>query len=615
MRVAIRDHQGKAAPYALALTAAGHEVVPVTEPADVLLIDHDVPAPGYLPVIESQAAAGAKIFLYPHGAYPILSWDGIHPVSDLVHGNFVIGEGHAEVMRRYEYPHPLHVAGWPYGEVLPFQPCADARRILFAPSHPSGDGYMPEVERELNRLVFDELLSLGVELTVRHIGTLEQNGLERVEGVRYSEGRMVNAFEEIDASQAVVSCVGTFPYLAVARGKPTVFYGQDVRPNDDGDLRAEREPRYALHWDRYRDYMRFPFDAADGPIGELISEAAADEGPIREWKRLFIGDPFDPNGFVQVLEREVKGAVSEPNTKVMASSELHAEALQAVEHGDAERGAELLRRAISDSLDLTMLNDLAVVEAQRGRLDDAELLLEACLRIDDARDDARENLAAVATVSAPERAEQVGWRASQTLGGPDPRMPERAFPGMPEGNVMAEHALRYSLALGLVSGKHVLDLGCGTGYGSEMLTWSAASVRGFDLWEPAEHERPQWQGGAKLSYGHDLCANPLPRADAATMFEVIEHLADAPAALRHAFNAVPLLIGSFPNPVYHGSHHNPFHVNDWTLEEFEQEIAAAASVRFSGLQLTHLHQPVGSWLLVPGRDPNASYWVVIAQGA
>jgi hypothetical protein len=100
------------------------------------------------------------------------------------------------------------------------------------------------------------------------------------------------------------------------------------------------------------------------------------------------------------------------------------------------------------------------------------------------------------------------------------------------------------------------------------------------------------------------------------MFEVIEHLPDAPRALAIAFGAVGEIVGSFPNPVYHGSWMNQYHVNDWPLEQFERELeqAAVASGRFSGVELTHHHQAVRSPLLQPGRDPESSYWVVHARG-
>ena len=212
-------------------------------------------------------------------------------------------------------------------------------------------------------------------------------------------------------------------------------------------------------------------------------------------------------------------------------------------------------------------------------------------------------------------ADTMSWRDSLTLGGPDLELPERAFPGMPNAGLIAEHCMRYAFAQSLVPRMRVLDLGCGTGYGSEMLSWVASTVQGFDLWQPTENELPQWPGGAILTYGHDLCGASLPDADAAVMFEVIEHLYDAPRALRAAFAAAPLLITSFPNPEYHGSHINKYHLNDWSLERFELELQEAAGTRYSSLELTHLQQLQGAPLIVPGRDPAGSYWIVVARAS
>ena len=242
------------------------------------------------------------------------------------------------------------------------------------------------------------------------------------------------------------------------------------------------------------------------------------------------------------------------------------------------------------------------------------------VRVDDTRVEHLRTMAADrAPTAAPAPVEPVAprgaeWRASETLGGPDATMPERAFPGMIYGNVMQEHAFRYAWALKHVDGLRALDLGCGTAYGSEMLTWTAATVDGFDLWEPGDSETPSWPGGATLHYGHDLCVDPLPEADVAVMFEVVEHLADAPAALRRAWQSASTLVISFPNPTYHGSHHNPYHVNDWTLDEVEEKLRETAAVRFSTVEFTHAHQ-LGDGLIRDGRDPASSYWLVVAAGS
>jgi SAM-dependent methyltransferase len=293
------------------------------------------------------------------------------------------------------------------------------------------------------------------------------------------------------------------------------------------------------------------------------------------------------------------------------TTDVHSAAVGAIGAGRVEEGREQLRELVAGALDVEHLNDLAVASQLTGRLDDAETLLRAARVLVGEHRDIDENLELLAEL----RAGRVrAWRAEPGVGGTDSRMWERAFPGMPNHGTMGEHCVRYAFAMSRLGGLDVLDLGCGTGYGSEMLTWSASRVRGFDLWQPEPDQHPTWPGGAELNYGHDLCRDPLPRAEAATMFEVIEHLPDAPAALRLAWGAAGTLVASFPNPVHHGSHMNQWHVNDWTLEEFEQELRRAGGRCFAAVELEHFHQPLGSVLLHPGRDPEASFWVVVARG-
>lgn len=295
----------------------------------------------------------------------------------------------------------------------------------------------------------------------------------------------------------------------------------------------------------------------------------------------------------------------------MSAADLHAAAVAAIGEGRVEEGREQLLALVRDQLDVEHVNDLAVASQMTGRLDEADALLKAAQAVAGDHPDVTENLAVLADL----RAERTrAWRGVEGVGGTDSRMWERAFPGMPNHSTMGEHCVRYAFAMSRLGGRDVLDLGCGTGYGSEMLTWSARRVRGFDLWEPTPDQHPSWPGGAELNYGHDLCRDPLPSADAATMFEVIEHLPDAPAALRIAWGAVGTIVASFPNPGHHGSHMNQWHVNDWTLDEFEHELRRAAAGRFEAVAIEHFQQPLGSVLLHPGRDPEASFWVVAARG-
>jgi hypothetical protein len=228
LKIAVKDHYSESLPFARALHQAGHQLVPLdSTDADLLLMDLDPPLEGYRKLIKQHKRNGAKIALYPHGGGgPIFSYDALWDPYELIDVNFVTGVGHAEYLRRIEYPTPVHAVGWSFSETRPFQPRSEVRRVLYAPTHPNGDGSMPQERRDLNREVFEQLAAGPWQLTVRHIGTLEQNGLPEIDGVEYVNGKLLAQTTQIDATDVVVAGSGTFPTLAMARGVGAVMYGQ-----------------------------------------------------------------------------------------------------------------------------------------------------------------------------------------------------------------------------------------------------------------------------------------------------------------------------------------------------------------------------------------------------
>ncbi|MEA2480906.1 MAG: hypothetical protein QOJ07_2828, partial [Thermoleophilaceae bacterium] len=302
LRIAIVDHNYGSKAFVQAIHAAGHELV--TDAADVLLIDFDPPLKGYRDMIDKHSRQGAKVVLYPHGAGgPNLSYDGLWKPYERVDANLVNGYGHAEFLRRLEYPAPVHVVGWTRGEKLPFRPRDVVEHVVFGPLHPNADGSMAKQLRDSNTAVFEKLVKGPWRLTVRHVGTLEQIGLKKIDGVTYVDGRTSPLHAEIDVADAVVAGEGTFPNLAIAHGVGTVIYSQAA---PFLGLPGEK-PVKLRRPDRYRDYIRYPFDVADGPLDEIVHAAARSDAPIAHWRRRFQGEPMDPRAVVSAIEGIVAG--------------------------------------------------------------------------------------------------------------------------------------------------------------------------------------------------------------------------------------------------------------------------------------------------------------------
>jgi hypothetical protein len=296
MRFAVTPHQTKAKPFVQALLSHGHAHVGTR--ADVFLIDLDLPQ--YRPAFEPHLAQGAKVFLYPHGPITQNLYDGMYPWDPRVTAHFVPGEGQRELLRLIGVDVPSYAIGFPWCELAPFRATANPRRVLFAPMHPlHHDGSLPDDCKAINRRLYEQLLELPYELTVRHFLDLERNGLYPVDGVAYSPSDLGTATADIDQADVVIG-VGTLAGLAIARGAPTITYDQGV---ETFHLKADGARVYPEREHLYADLMRYPIDIADGPLDELIRMAARSDETIREWRELFIGGPFDPTAFCLLLEK------------------------------------------------------------------------------------------------------------------------------------------------------------------------------------------------------------------------------------------------------------------------------------------------------------------------
>jgi 2-polyprenyl-3-methyl-5-hydroxy-6-metoxy-1,4-benzoquinol methylase len=163
---------------------------------------------------------------------------------------------------------------------------------------------------------------------------------------------------------------------------------------------------------------------------------------------------------------------------------------------------------------------------------------------------------------------------------------ERLIPGEVDADLWNEHISRYYFAAELCSANaRVLDAGCGTGYGANLLNRrTSASVVGIDVSPDAiTHAQREYSAGAQFAVGR--CEQlPVPdgSVDLITAFEVIEHLEGWREFLlesRRVLTATGLLVVSTPNrSVYAetrgGAGPNPFHVHEFDFEEFCRELAA-----------------------------------------
>lgn len=164
---------------------------------------------------------------------------------------------------------------------------------------------------------------------------------------------------------------------------------------------------------------------------------------------------------------------------------------------------------------------------------------------------------------------------------------ERVVPKSQDMNYVL-HLAAYEFISPLVAGLDVLDVGCGTGYGAEVLIDAQAGrYVGVDIAPDAvafAHANCSRSGASYIQMDALSLGFALDSVDLVCSFQVIEHLVDAHSYLREIARVVKqdgTYIVSTPNRHFSntgaspidGPPLNPFHVREYGLEELKSLLA------------------------------------------
>ncbi len=157
---------------------------------------------------------------------------------------------------------------------------------------------------------------------------------------------------------------------------------------------------------------------------------------------------------------------------------------------------------------------------------------------------------------------------------------ERTLPDVPAENYwFRRHLAVYEWIGARVIGGRVLDMACGEGYGSEVLSRGAASVVGVDA-NPEAHEHARLRYGRQnLQFERGLVETygEAGTYDAVVFLQTIEHVQDPVAVLEHFRSLLTpdgVVYVTTPNlltlaPPGAAKSDNPWHLREYRAHEFE----------------------------------------------
>jgi SAM-dependent methyltransferase len=156
---------------------------------------------------------------------------------------------------------------------------------------------------------------------------------------------------------------------------------------------------------------------------------------------------------------------------------------------------------------------------------------------------------------------------------------ERTLPDVPEENYwFRRHLVVYEWIRTRVGGLRVVDMACGEGYGSDVLSRSAASVVGVDANPEAHKHAKARYARPGLRFERDMVQTFDEPCDAVVFLQTIEHVEDPGGLLEHfktildpkgiAYISTPNVLTLAPKGAERSG--NPWHVHEYRAEEFRE---------------------------------------------
>jgi SAM-dependent methyltransferase len=193
---------------------------------------------------------------------------------------------------------------------------------------------------------------------------------------------------------------------------------------------------------------------------------------------------------------------------------------------------------------------------------------------------------------------------------------ERYIPGKGGAQIGYEHLHRYLFARRLASGRKVVDIAAGSGYGASLLSQEARHVWAVELDASAvRHARRSFPSGSIDFVQADVTRLPMAGAiaDLVVALEVLEHVHEQESLvdeLARVCRPDGLVLISTPNKAVYSdarAYSNPFHVREFYRDDF----LALMGARFRSVVLYQQQVRAGS--LISGQT--GCGWEVVTEPA